>query len=334
MVRVVLLTAALVATLALGIPGLAPAAATQSSSPTWTEATPKNSPPSFDFMASTYDPVMKGVLAFGGQADGNTSNQTWLWTGKNWKLLHLTTSPPGITGAGMAYDPSTKQVVLFGGGNIDGYCQQLSCTETWVWSNKTWTSVSDATGPVNRLAPSLAYDKATSQLLMYGGNDPVCGMNGYAECSDTWEWTGTGWTELAPSGPGAGAYAVMAYDPSTKDVVLYGGDNANDTTTWTWNGTDWQTAATTGPCNTSYDSLARDAGGNLILFGGYGFCGPQDTTYEWIGSAWQLVSTSTSPPARSFASMAFDALTGKDVLFGGSDSTVLYDDTWTFADSQ
>src|SRR5262249_55648505 len=40
-------------------------------------------------------------------------------------------------------------------------------------------------------------------------------------------------------------------------------------------------------------------------------------TWTWDGSAWTKQTPATSPPARSFASMAYDAATSTGVLFGG-----------------
>jgi hypothetical protein len=46
-------------------------------------------------------------------------------------------------------------------------------------------------------------------------------------------------------------------------------------------------------------------------------------------STWQKLKPATSPPARSYAAMAYDPVSQKVVLFGGYGSTDL-NDTWTF----
>ncbi len=41
---------------------------------------------------------------------------------------------------------------------------------------------------------------------------------------DTWTWNGTTWTQLhLRASPPAGSGQVMAYDPATGNVVLFGG---------------------------------------------------------------------------------------------------------------
>ncbi len=74
----------------------------------------------------------------------------------------------------------------------------------------------------------------------------------------------------------------MAYDPKIGRTVLFGG-------------------ATAGP-----------AGSQVLTFSG------QTWTYD--GKTWTKQSPAVTPPARQFASMAYDSATGKIVLFGGADA--------------
>ena len=121
----------------------------------------------------------------------------------------------------------------------------------------------------------------------------------------------------------------MAYDPRLGTVVLYGGDNANNTQTWDWTGSAWQQVGSGGPCNTSFNSMARDVGRSVVLFGGYGFCGFQNTTELWTGTTWIQLAEGVSPPARAFQVMAYDPRRRQVVMFGGAtaDGTKL-NDTW------
>ena len=77
--------------------------------------------------------------------------------------------------------------------------------------------------------------------------------------------------------------------------------------------------------------MAYDPGtGQLVLFGGNDGSGPVADTWTWDGSSWTEQSPSTSPPARSDASMAYDPGTGQLVLFGGNDGSGPVADTWTW----
>jgi hypothetical protein len=132
----------------------------------------------------------------------------------------------------------------------------------------------------------------------------------------------------------------MAYDSALGNMVLFGGiaysgDLLNDT--WTWDGTTWtQQSPATSPSGGSGASMAYDAGtGQLVLFGGYdppGLGGPGflNDTWTWDGTTWTQLHPATSPPARAFASMAYDAGTGQLVLFGGGITGTGLEDTWTW----
>ena len=82
--------------------------------------------------------------------------------------------------------------------------------------------------------------------------------------------------------------------------------------------------------------MAYDAAtGTVVLFGGYtrtaGGIVTFGDTWTWDGSTWTKRAPVSSPPARSGASMAYDAATGTVVLFGGHDLRVNpLDETWTW----
>jgi len=103
-------------------------------------------------------------------------------------------------------------------------------------STPTWTQQAPADHPSARMEPAMAYDAATSSVVLFGGFS----IHGTG-LSDTWTWDGTTWTEQAPatSPPGL-VSAAMAYDAATGTLVLFGGytngvhavrDSAE---TWTW----------------------------------------------------------------------------------------------------
>jgi hypothetical protein len=82
----------------------------------------------------------------------------------------------------------------------------------------------------------MAYDPATSQLLLFGG------YNGTTYMNDTWSWTGTTWSQIsATTSPTLRAGASLAYDASSNQMVLFGGYNGSSylQDSWTWSGTTW-----------------------------------------------------------------------------------------------
>ena len=155
------------------------------------------------------------------------------------------------------------------------------------------------------------------------------------------------WTRQAPAThPQDREGGAMAYDAATGTAVLFGGLNGRSTrplyTTWTWDGTTWTQRHPAAHPPARFDaSMAYDAAtGNVVLFGGGsndGGCCKLGGTWVWDGTTWTQRHPATSPPARSLASMAYDAATGNVVLFGGvgrdggaSGDTWVWDGTtWT-----
>jgi hypothetical protein len=278
-----------------------------------------------------YDPSTGQLVFFGGDG-GNCDNDTWTWNGTTWTQLNPATSPPARSGASMAYDPGTGQLVLFGG--IDA-CNGSYLTDTWTWNGTTWTQSNPATSPPARSEASMAYDRGTGQLLLFGGQDLHFA---FPFLDDTWTWNGTTWTELNPAtSPPARSEASMAYDPGTGQLVLFGGydDNPFLNDTWTWTGTIWiQLNPVTSPPVRAGASMAYDPGtGQLVLFGGTDAANNAmlNDTWTWNGTTWAQQAPIASPPGRSFASMAYDPGTGQLVFTGAAyDNGNYLNDTWTW----
>jgi len=253
---------------------------------TWAQLSPATSPPARFYASMAYDPATAQLVLFGGGGYGLLGD-TWTWNGANWTELSPATSPPARDYASMAYDPATGQLVLFGGSNGAGPFDFLN--DTWTWNGTTWTELSPATSPSVRAGASMAYDPATAQLVLFGGQ-----LNGYAVfLNDTWTWNGTTWTELSPAtSPSARFAASMAYDPATAQMVLFGGGNGGSLgDTWTWNGTTWtELSPATSPQARQAASMDYDpATAQLVLFGG--FSGGAD------GDTWAYQAVAGAPTA-------------------------------------
>jgi sugar lactone lactonase YvrE len=141
-----------------------------------------------------------------------------------------------------------------------------------------WVQQSPAASPPARIEASMAYDAATGQGLLFGGDGRSTVFG------DTWTWNGTTWTQQSPAAsPPARNTASMAYDAASGQMVLFGGygNSGSLSDTWTWNGTTWtrqNSAASPSPRYVA--SMAYDAAsGQMVLFGGY-----DGTTYP--GDTW------------------------------------------------
>jgi hypothetical protein len=181
-----------------------------------------------------YDAATGDIVLFGGvnviSGTGHTYGDTWTWNGSAWTKQHPATSPPARGAAAMTY-AATGDIVLFGGNSISGHGHQFG--DTWIWDGSAWTKQHPATSPTARGAAVMAYDAATSGIVLFGGLDSTD-----ARLGDTWTWDGSTWTQQHPAtSPPGRYYAAMAEDPATGDIVLFGGLARRGTAlhdTWTW----------------------------------------------------------------------------------------------------
>jgi hypothetical protein len=176
---------------------------------------------------------------------------------------------------------------------------------------------------------ALVYDDQMGGVLFLGDtfySDPT-------QPAQTWIWDGSAWTHLHPTHePSIRSKAAIAYDPATKQVVLFGGLSSLANTkmlsdTWTWDGTDWmQHHPTTSPPARDDAALAYDAATQqLVLFGGGSskppigglVPPPLNDTWTWDGSNWIQQHPAASPLPVLSPGLAYDAAQHTLILFGG-----------------
>ncbi|MHB8436392.1 MAG: kelch repeat-containing protein [Acidimicrobiales bacterium] len=214
----------------------------------------------------------------------------------------------------------------------------------------TWVKLTTSASPSARYSVAQAYDPATKQLVLFGG------YNNGVELNDTWTWDGTNWTQVddsphpgcttsCASSPPARFGAALTYDSTSKQLVLFGGQQfgwgLNDT--WTWSGTAWtqvddsshpgcSTSCAASPSGRVGPAVADDpAAGQLVLFGGaVPGGGKLGDTWTWNGSTWTPQSPKTSPSNRVSPGMAYDSATSQLVLFGGDAGSCTNNETWTW----
>ncbi|HTW13153.1 MAG TPA: Ig-like domain repeat protein [Solirubrobacteraceae bacterium] len=272
--------------------------------------------------------LILGVLAVPSLARADAS--------PTWAPAPNASQPGGLTGAAMAYDPDTDQLVLYGGQAAGG-----DSAATWLWNGSSWTEA-NADSPPGALAhPCLAYDAGTHQLLLYGGSTGS-GTNS----DETWAWDAgnNSWTELNSGDTADGLYdASMAYDQSTDQMVLFGGqlsggDAASEIWIWQPGPLNWSDKGASVAGGVYGAAMAYDPSGDqMVLFGGTGSGAgsPSDPagTWIWNGSDDDWMDTDPSPiPGNPFydGSIAYDPVLGQLVLYGGTNGTADLDDTWSW----
>lgn len=265
-------------------------------------------------------------VLFGGCNFFTCSNQTWVWGGRGWYLAS-DTGPPQLGYAGGAFDPASGGVVMAGGATSQGLGPALRTS--WIWSGR-WRRARGATLARGRRFAAVAYDPATRQLVMFGGDSaegkPLGG---------TFVWNGSGWLRQWPVvSPGPRTAAAMAWDPGLGALVLYGGsDEAGRLDdTWAWNGSGWHLLERhSAPGRLAYTAMATDPQTrSVLLFAGIGSPHP---TWQLSPSGWVPVGGSTPPPVYSFAALATAPLGRGVLLFGGGTShgSGFSGQTWLFS---
>jgi hypothetical protein len=238
--------------------------------------------------AMAYDSVRNRTVLFGGY--GGSSNivlgDTWEWNGATaaWTQV-ASTGPIARHSHAMTYDSARAKTVLFGGDN--GGVNYFG--DAWEWNGTAWvqvTTTNDAANlalPSNRAVHAMAFDVSRSRSVLFGGTNAP---NSGAKLSDTWEWNGTAWLQVATTGntpPGLSDHK-MVYDAVNTKVQLVGGDisqignAAPYGSMWEWNGTDWAQVIAVATSARYGHAMAYDiANSKTVLFGGIGAVYLSDT---------------------------------------------------------
>jgi hypothetical protein len=139
------------------------------------------------------------------------------------------------------------------------------------------------------------------------------------------------WLERKPaSAPSSRYNHAMAYDAARREVVLFGGIDAQTGAplddTWTWNGNAWsrRTPAVRPQARSRHSMTYDNAGGRVLLYG------PEETGKElwaWDGSNWAVVSVApvasmAAYPALAGATITFDRSAGELILHRSSGERV------------
>lgn len=255
--------------------------------------------------ALAYDSDRRRVVLFGGEVDGDLSDQTWEWSGVEWSRRVTARTPPARLWPAMAYDSSRRRILMFG-----GWSRSVGVlTDTWEWDGVDWTRRTPRTSPSTGYSNVMIDDLARGRVVMFS-----------AAVDETWEWSGQDWTRLSPArSPGRRSEPAFAYDAARHRGVLFGGlATGLLADTWEWNGNDWQprTPATAPSARYSAAAMYDPARQRMILLGGYANAKPRSDLWEWDGTDW-LERLPDSLAARGRLALAFDPVRGRVVGFGG-----------------
>jgi hypothetical protein len=210
-------------------------------------------------------------------------------------------------------------------------------------ATKTPTEV-PALNPSARGYVSMAYDSESDKIILFGGQIEGRGIipNG-----ETWAYdiASNTWTEMKPdAGPAIKAAVDLVYDAESDRVILFGGGGEqlnimSDTWAYDYNTNTWTEMAAGPEDHLGYRMAYDIESDRCILFGGMGYPSLSlfnDTwAYDFNSDTWTEMQPNTSPSARNFHAMAYDAQADRVILFGGSEwdenmNDKALGDTWAY----
>jgi hypothetical protein len=286
---------------------------------TWRAAPP--GPPGLFVPAMVYDEARARTVLVSSSSFAAPRISTWEWDGTAWSNPQPNGPALGFAVNGV-YDP-VRGMVQIVASEGDGVA-------TWGWDGVSWQRGTPFGNLPALSGIATAYHAPSGAAIAFGGSTTAIGTGSGTQA--TYRHERGGWRLLAPSNrPGVRAHAAMAQE-ATGDLLLMGGQHVSVESgdTWRWNGSDWALVATpVGPPARSHHMMAADRGrGRVVLFGGQTYLGGMfGDTWEWDGATWTQVAT-TGPSPRVFASMTYDPVRGRMLLFGGGSTTVFNDELW------
>jgi hypothetical protein len=266
-----------------------------------------------------YDPATKSVLMFGGNDNERIYGDLWSYSRNKWKKLAEHGPQPRVKFA-FAYDPKRNVAVLFGGAGDNG-----RLGDTWEWDGKSWTEFK-GNGPAPRLHSMAEFDPQSNRIILKGG---FCD----GSCKDTWAFDGKSWTELIDAGSEGDIPHGMFVDQTTHRLQLisatYDPQKKNmNNTKWTLNNGRWEAPEKIPSTSSgSLQSMTCAGGSDIIIFDGDDVKDGVPATIRFSNGKWNKEYLK-GPTPRLAIGLIYNPDLGGVLLFGGSDRTNFFNDTW------
>jgi hypothetical protein len=126
----------------------------------------------------------------------------------------------------------------------------------------------------------------------------------------------------------------MSYNRLDGELLLFGGDDGTTLLkdTWEYDGTAWTHVATESKPQERVGQGMATTHGIAFVFGGFGGLSVRNDLYHYTkyrGHRWMFFPR-TGPSAREDMSLANTRSMGLVLLFGGTDGSGYFSDTWEF----
>ena len=186
----------------------------------------------------------------------------------------------------------------------------------------------DGAGPRDRYGVGFAHIPGDDRLILSHG------FTTDGRFDDTWSWGGGGWLEDSPQGarPGERCLHACAYDPQTRALLLFGGQDNNRPAlgdSWLLVDGAWHEVDAPGPSPRTFPGLIA-VDGAAWLFGGSGEGQTHGDLwrFDFRDERWELQELDGAPPARHSPGIAALPAAREIYLFGGRGDAGDLDDLW------
>ncbi len=280
---------------------------------TWSNLGTVATPPARTYARMVWDSLRHRPLLYGGARldTGGASpvpmNDLWTFADHRWAAVASAGGPARVS-AMVVYDSARDRLVSFGGFNGGSYLQ-----DTWELplSGGAWTLRTPSVQPPARNAGASVYDPVRNRTIIHAG------YNGTSFLTDTWEWDGSVWTQVASNGPAVASGGAMIFDP-VRGVPLLMSDFGQ---VWLLNSGVWQSLATTGQ---SPSGIGRRLGfdadrGVVVAVTGTtnGSANVPHQVFELAGTVWTQRPIPAGYESRYESASVWNPDTRRMIVFGG-----------------
>jgi hypothetical protein len=280
--------------------------------------------------------IEKPVIHSGRFENGTYSDGTWAfdYDDNTWINLKPQTSPPPRHASDMVYHEPTDQLILYTGADANGY----PINDLWTFNSdlNNWTQLFPQTMPPANYFPIMVSIPSTNQILAL--------ISDTVTFSQLWIYNvaENNWTQSqALNMPVFGDWdrSSLVYLDDLNKVLLFGTEAV-----WEYfiNSDSWMKLDTTNnPTNRKYTDMVYDNSiRKAVLFGGCDIlrrtCDSDSEVFDdtWIFDyntlTWTEIQSASPPPARYMdGNMVFDSVRNITLIYGSSDDSLYFDDTWT-----
>ncbi len=257
----------------------------------WTQAHPLVAPPRRTGAAVAWDPSLRAVLLFGGQADGGQTllRDTWAWNGSTWREVGRgRLAPPASLISSLTYDVDLHEMVL-----VQSDIHFRAPIQLWTYDGVSWRQRSVSGGPASPVA-AIGFDPRTRTVVAIAGD-----CSGFECRSETWSWDGVAWQPLRPAQEPDFAFHSMALvtDPISGRLLLVTTTSNSlgpaPVQTWSWDGRDWVGLQLIGHPGADV-KIVGASGDNGAVFAFEDASSDYNTlrlnAWEWTGDAWRTIA--------------------------------------------